>query len=178
MQEEIKQEGPEGFDNVSLITMEELRAIRRIWVFDKHEFDDSLPAIFEAVTGKKFLDPEWVGSEAFRKDEWDVLKSVCEDLFPEEELTFEMLYSMIDIENQSNSLNQRKGILDDLEKCISHTFYMNEEDATRYYEDRITRKKELGGKFNDKFFAYIQSEAEEFEGEVSEEESAIAGEEF
>ena len=178
MQEEIKQEGPEGFDNVSLITMEELRAIRRIWVFDKHEFDDSLPAIFEAVTGKKFLDPEWVGSEAFRKDEWDVLKSVCEDLFPEEELTFEMLYSMIDIENQSNSLNQRKGILDDLEKCISHTFYMNEEDATRYYEDRITRKKELGGKFNDKFFAHIQSEAEEFEGEVSEEESAIAGEEF
>ena len=178
MQEEIKQEGPEGFDNVSLITMEELRAIRRIWVFDKHEFDDSLPAIFEGATGKKFLDPEWVGSEAFRKDEWDVLKSVCEDLFPEEELTFEMLYSMIDIENQSNSLNQRKGILDDLEKCISHTFYMNEEDATRYYEDRITRKKELGGKFNDKFFAHIQSEAEEFEGEVSEEESAIAGEEF
>ena len=55
---------------------------------------------------------------------------------------------------------------------------MNEEDATRYYEDRITRKKELGGKFNDKFFAHIQSEAEEFEGEVSEEESAIAGEEF
>ena len=84
---------------------------------------------------------------------------------------------MIDIENQSNSLNQRKGILDDLEKCISHTFYMNEEDATRYYEDRITRKKELGGKFNDKFFAHIQSEAEEFEGEVSE-ESAIVGEEF
>ena len=113
MQEEIKQEGPEGFDDVSLITMEELRAIRRIWVFDKHEFDDSLPAIFEGVTGKKFLDTEWVGSEAFRKDEWDVLKSVCEDLFPEEELTFEMLYSMIDIENQSNSLNQRKGILDD-----------------------------------------------------------------
>ena len=177
MQEEIKQEGPEGFDNVSLITMEELRAIRRIWVFDKHEFDDSLPAIFEGATGKKFLDPEWVGSEAFRKDEWDVLKSVCEDLFPEEELIFEMLYSMIDIENQSNSLNQRKGILDDLEKCISHTFYMNEEDATRYYEDRITRKKELGGKFNDKFFAHIQSEAEEFEGEVSE-ESAIVGEEF
>lgn len=169
MQEEIKQEGPEGFDDVSLITMEELRAIRRIWVFDKHEFDDSLPAIFEGVTGKKFLDTEWVGSETFRKDEWDVLKSVCEDLFPEEELTFEMLYSMIDIENQSNSLNQRKGILDDLEKCISHTFYMNEEDATRYYEDRIARKKELGGKFNDKFFAHIQSESEEFEGEVSEE---------
>ena len=45
------------------------------------------------------------------------------------------------------------------------------------YEDRITRKKELGGKFNDKFFAHIQSEAEEFEGEVSE-ESAIVGEEF
>lgn len=178
IQEEIREEGPEGFDDVSLITLEELRAIRRIWVYDKHEFDDSLPQIFEKVMGEKFFDPEWVGSEAFRKEEWDVLKSVCDDLFPEEELTFEMLYSMIDIENQSNSLNQRKGILDDLEKCISHTFYTNEEDATKYYEDRITRKKELGGKFNDKFFSHIQSEAEEFEGEVSEEETAITGEGF
>ena len=178
MQEEIQQEGPEDFDDVSLITMEELRAIRRIWVYDKHEFDDSLPQIYERATGKQFIDPEWIGSETFRKEEWDVLKSVCDDLFKDEELTFEMLYTMIDIENQSNSLTQRKGILDDLEKCISHTFYMNEEDATKYYEDRITRKKELGGKFNEKFFAHIQNEAEEFEGEVSVEESAIAGEEF
>ena len=36
--------------------MEELRAIRRIWLGEKHEFDDSLPAINKEVNGKDFED--------------------------------------------------------------------------------------------------------------------------
>ena len=41
-----------------------------------------------------------------------------------------MMYSLIDIENRANSLNHRKGILDQLEDCIEHNFYANENDAT------------------------------------------------
>ncbi len=178
IQNEIKIAGPNEFENLELITIEELRAIRRIWVYDKHEFEDSLPAIYEKVTGIEFSDSEWIGSEAFHKEEWDILRSVCDDIFPQEELAFEMMYSMIDVENRSNILNQRKGILDALERCISHTFYANESDATKYYQDRITRKKELGGKYNEKFFAHIQNEAEEFEGEIPEEDAVIPGDEL
>ena len=49
-----------------------------------------------------------------------------------------------------NSLNQRKGVSDVLESCIHRTFYKNEEDATAYYLDMVTRKKDLGGKYNEK----------------------------
>ena len=162
MQIQINTEGPEEFENLELITLPELQAIRRIWVFDKHEFDDSLPGIYQDVTGKEFADPEWVGSEAFRKEEWDILREVCADLYPDEELAFEMMYSLVDIENKATSLNQRKGILDELEACITHTFYKNEDDATSYYQNRISRKKDLGGKYNEKFFAHIQEEGDEF----------------
>lgn len=178
IQNEIKIAGPNEFENLELITIEELRAIRRIWVYDKHEFEDSLPAIYEKVTGIEFFDPEWIGSQAFHKQEWDILRSVCDDMFPHEELAFEMMYSMVDVENRSSSLNQRKGILDALERCILNTFYADESDATKYYQDRITRKKELGGKYNEKFFAHIQNEAEEFEGEIPEEDAVISGDEF
>lgn len=172
----INKDGPEGFSQLELITLEELRIIRRIWVLDKHEFDDSLPRIYQSATGKDFIDPEWIASETFRKEEWDILESVCHELYPNEELTFEMMYSLIDIENQANSLNQRKGILDSLENCITHTFYANEEDATQYYQSRITRKKDFGGKYNEKFFAHIQNEGEEFNEDVSEEDSGMVGE--
>lgn len=175
MQKEINEEGPEDFAELELITLQELQIIRRIWVFDKHEFDDTLPAIYEEVTGKKFQDPEWIGSEAFRKDEWDILKEVCTDLYPDEELAFEMMYSLIDVENQANSLNQRKGILDNLEACITHSFYANESDATQYYQERIARKKQLGGKYNEKFFAHIQNEGEEFEEDENSGEDATYG---
>lgn len=114
-------------------------------------------------------------SEAFRKPEWDTLKDVCDEKFPDEELLFEMAYSLIDIENQASSLNQRKGILDTLEKCIKHTFYKDEADATQYYLDQLTRKKTYGGKYDEKFFANIQEETEEFasDGEDSSEEPEV-----
>ena len=94
---------------------------------------------------------------------------------PDEELLFEMAYSLIDIENQASSLNQRKGISDTLEKCIKHTFYKDEADATQYYLDQLTRKKTYGGKYDEKFFANIQEETEEFasDGEDSSEEPEV-----
>ena len=162
IQIDINQNGPEEFADLELITIPELRCIRRIWVFDKHEFDDSLPGIYETVMKKPFEDPEWIGSEAYGNVEWDILRETCKDLFPDEELSFEMMYNLIDTENQANSVNQRKGILDSLETCVKHNFYENEEDATAYYTSQLERKKKMGGKFNEKFFAHIQDEDEEF----------------
>ena len=120
IQKEIKENGPEEFENLELITIEELREIRRI------------------------------------------------DLFPEEELAFEMMYNLLDTELKASNMNQRKGIVESLETCIKHNFYKNEEDATEYYTKQLERKKDKGGKYNEKFFAHIQDEGEEFEDVPSE----------
>ena len=119
-------------------------------MIEKHEFADTLPGIYKEVIGKPFDDPEWMAPAAFKQEEWDILKGVVNELYPHEELAFEMAYSLIDIENHSNNLNQRKGITDALESCIQKTFYKNEEDATEYYLNQVRRKKELGGKYNEK----------------------------
>ena len=171
IQVNINKNGPNEFSDLELITIPELCNIRRIWVYDKHEFDDSLPRIYESVMGKKFEDPDWIGSEAYGHKEWEILKETCNDLFPEEELSFELLYSLIDIENQANSVNQRKGILDTLEKCVKHNFYKDESDATSYYTRQLERKKGMGGRYNEKFFAHIKDEGEEFEDVPEEAES-------
>ena len=163
MQVEINKNGPEEFEYLELITIPELRNIRRIWVNEKHEFDDSLPRIYEEAMGIPFDDPDWFGSETFGKDEWKILKEVCTELHNDEELAFEMLYTLIDTENHANSMNQRKGILDSLEKCIKNTFYKDEPDATQYYREQLERKKDLGGKYNEKFFVHVYNEGEEFE---------------
>lgn len=150
IQKDINENGPEEFNDLELITLPELRNIRRIWVLEKHEFTDTLPSIYEEVMGNPFSDPEWIAPETFRKEEWDILKEVVNELYPDEELAFEMAYSLIDIENHSNSLNKRKGVLEALESCVHRTFYKNEEDAKAYYLDMVMRKKDLGGKYNEK----------------------------
>ena len=72
-----------------------------------------------------------------------------------------MMYSLIDVENNAVGMNQRKGIIGDLEKVISRTFYQNEEDATRYYMNKMNRKKDYGGKYNEKFLDYGNQQLED-----------------
>lgn len=170
IQKEINEEGPEDFRDLELISDGELHEIRKIWVMDKHEFDDSLPRIYEKVMGKKFVDSQWIGSETFGHEEWELLKSVCEEYEKNEELLFEMVYTLLDQENYANSVNQRKGILTDLERTIKRTFYKNEDDATEYYSNIINRKLKLGGKYNEKFLEHIETTPDELDTENEDEQ--------
>ena len=88
-------------------------------------------------------------------------------MYPDEKLAFEMMYTLIDLENKASGVNQRKGILDDINNTISKTFYKDEEDATQFYSDMMRRKKEHGGKYNEKFLDYqpLDSEFEDDEEE-------------
>ena len=161
MQMEINRNGPQEFADLELITIPELRAIRRIWVNEKHEFDDSLPRIYQDVTGQPFPDSEWIATGAIAPEEWEMLGDICQKAYPEEQLAFEMMYSLIDIEKRATGLHQRKGVLDALTECISHTFYQNEEDATRFYMERMERKKRYGGKYDEKIFISVRANHDE-----------------
>ena len=81
-------------------------------------------------------------------------------MYPDEELAFEMMYTLIDVENKAAGVNQRKTILDDINSSFNKTFYKNEEVATQYYSNMMIRKKENGGKYNEKFLDYQPLESE------------------
>ncbi len=160
MQLVINEIGPEDFDNLELITIPELIEIRKIWVNEFHEFDDELPKIYETVMGVPFPDKNIYLTGSYGSEEWNILKQVCDpDKNNDEEKLFEMMYSLVDIESKSNTMNNRKGILNQIETIIRHNFYSDESDAEKYYFDRIKRKFEVSGKSDPN----ILPEAEEFE---------------
>ena len=43
----IREHGPQDVRGITLISLDELQEIRRTWVVDKHEMEDSLPAIYQ-----------------------------------------------------------------------------------------------------------------------------------
>lgn len=173
MQVEINQNGPEEFEHLELITIPELVEIRKIWVNEKHEFDDSLPQIYEDVMGAPFPDNSLYKVNAYGENEWNLLNQVC---CPEnnngETKLFELMYTLIDIESKSDMMNNRKGILEEIEKTLMQNFYQDESDAEEYYFARTERKKELGGKYDERAlngrFMAIQDESEEFTGDDEE----------
>ena len=53
-QRHVRASGPEIVRDIDLITVEELEAIRRIWVVEKHEIEDALPRIYEKAAGEPY----------------------------------------------------------------------------------------------------------------------------
>jgi len=122
-QVEVRQNAPDEFKDINLITSEELSEIRRIWLEEKHEFDDSLPRIYQEVTGEVFKDLR-VGADEklLGNDEWETLAEICDD-----EMHLELMSKLLDTERQFYTRNRRLGIYDSLAKCFDTSSRSKEE---------------------------------------------------
>lgn len=115
-QTKIRQTAPENMRDITLISLEELSEIRRIWLEEKHEFDDSLPRIYQEVTGEEFKDPRpGADLSLLGSDEWTVLEEVCVD----DEMHLELMAKLLDTERQFRKMSRRIGIYESLEKCFA-----------------------------------------------------------
>ena len=110
--------------DITLISPEELSEIRRIWLEEKHEFDDSLPRIYQEVTGEVFKDPRpGAGYSLLGSDEWEVLEEICGD----DAMHLELMSKLLDTERQYRKKGRRVGIYDSLEKCFVTSSHSPEE---------------------------------------------------
>lgn len=125
----IHEIGPEEIKDVPLITIEELRMIRKLWLDEKREFDDSLPRIYEEVTGKPFVDPAIKTNKYYGKAEWDLLGEVCKELYEDETLLHEMQARLLDVEAKSSTMIRRRNIKKSIEDEIKYCYYKDEDDA-------------------------------------------------
>ncbi|MCT7949351.1 DNA phosphorothioation system sulfurtransferase DndC [Ancylothrix sp. C2] len=124
-QKQIQETAPPEMRDITLITQEELSEIRRIWLEEKHEFDDSLPGIYQEVTGQPFQDTRTgAGNPLLGTDEWAVLTEICHD----DPMHLELMTRLLDTERQYFTKPKPTGIYSDLEKCFD-TSSRNEDQA-------------------------------------------------
>lgn len=114
-QTQVRRTAPENMRDITLITTEELSEIRRIWLEEKHEFDDSLPRIYAEVTGESFIDIRpGADYSLLGSDEWNVLEEICDG----DAMHLELMAKLLDTERQFRKMARRVGIYDALEKCF------------------------------------------------------------
>lgn len=121
----IRANGPSYVRDLELVTLAELEEIRRLWVVDKHEFEDSVPRIYAAAVGEAYpgrpLDEHLpLGAEMI---------AALEEVAGEDRLHFEMVREMLDIEQRHRAQVRRAGLFDSLGKAVRRGFYDDEEDA-------------------------------------------------
>jgi DNA sulfur modification protein DndC len=122
----IRANGPEYVRSLELITPLELEEIRRIWVVDKHEFDDRVPVIFQAATGEQYPGAPLDDHLPLGPDTAEILRSVTGD----DRLHFELVRDLLDIEQRYRAQARRVGLFESLEKTLRRGFYDDEADAT------------------------------------------------
>ena len=141
-QTQVRQTAPKNMGDITLITLEELSAIRRIWLEDKHEFDDSLPQIYEEVTGEVFKDSRPGADQSILgSDEWGVLEEICEG----DGMHLELMARLLDTERQFKKKTRRVGIYESLEKCFDTSSRSPEQAIANAHLKRDLRQAALEG---------------------------------
>ena len=131
-QEHIREYGPDEVRDLELITIEELEEIRRIWVIDKHEMEDSLPSVYEAATGRHYPGGCVDDNLVIGAEEIGLLWNLC----GEDELHFQLTRELLSIENQHKSMLRRAGLFNAIEQAFYRNFYDSEEDAIERAQQR------------------------------------------
>ncbi len=96
-QTHIRRHGPADVRQMELVTLEELQEIRRIWVVEKHEFEDAMPAIYLECTGTDYPGRPLDDSQPLGADDLAVLREHC----GEDRLHYEMVRELLDVERIS-----------------------------------------------------------------------------
>lgn len=121
----IRCHGPVDVQAIELVTIKELEEIRRIWVVDKHELEDTLPRIYEEVTGHTYKGRGLDDNLVLGAEEMGALRSLCAD----DDMHYELTRELLSVERQQRAHAKRSGLFDDLEKAFSRHFYDDREDA-------------------------------------------------
>ena len=132
----IRQHGPDDVRSIELITPEELQEIRRIWVVDKHEMEDSLPRVYEEVIGEKYPGPRLDDSMAIQAEDLALLREVCGN----NGLHYELTRELLGVTRQGRASQRRAGHYDRLEKTFGKHYYDSKEEAVAFAQKRDQRR--------------------------------------
>jgi DNA sulfur modification protein DndC len=122
-QRHVREMGPEEVRRIELISLPELAEIRRIWVVEKHEIEDVLPALYAAATGEPYPGPA-LEVTPFGAEEMALLRDVCED-----EETYRLARDLLDVERQHRNMERRAGLFGALEGVLRRYQFANVEEA-------------------------------------------------
>lgn len=161
-------DSPEHVKNIELLSAKELRAIRAIWVKEKHEIEDLLPKIVESVTGERYVEI---------LEEVPVLDSAALGILQEaaagDRLHYETLRNLLDIEHQfrkGGAAIARRGLFKELGSSIESGFFVDRNDALQW---ALTQEQTAAGLSDDDRPDYRLQQAQTGPGNATNDPAAI-----
>ncbi|UMR29719.1 DNA phosphorothioation system sulfurtransferase DndC [Massilia sp. MB5] len=137
-QTEIRGKLPDSVAHFSVISDEELEEIRRIWVHEKHEFEDLVPDIYASAVGEPYPCGELDDATPLRPDDLRMLRTACANAeidakhigpVSAQEMLFRDLRELLGIQYSYRGASRRVGLTGDLDSILENRSFENESEA-------------------------------------------------
>lgn len=119
----------------SLISVDELREIRRLWITERQDWSDSLPEIYADVTGQHL---EW--EQNFVNTPGELEADILQEVAEEKDVPLELVQKLLDAEWQHYGMRRRATIHKSIERIFREDWRSFDE-----VEEEIERRQRQSG---------------------------------
>jgi len=131
-QKKVQELGPAEVRDLELLSIDDLEEIRRIWVMEKHEIEDTLPRIYEEVIGKPYPVRNIDENQIFKPDDMNLLKEICEELGDQDGIHYQLARELLHLEQQHRTMARRAGLYDAIDKALDRGAFDTAEEAEKF----------------------------------------------
>lgn len=135
-QEAVRELAPKGTEDFRLIGLDELEEIRRMWVMEKHEIEDSLPLIYEKATGHKYPGKDIYEKRNFKLDDLELLKNLCIESGDKEGIIYQLIRELLHIEHQNRTSVRRSKLFNEMRESLQKAVFKSEDEALEFARKR------------------------------------------
>jgi DNA sulfur modification protein DndC len=157
----MREAGGSQVGSLELITLEELQEIRRIWVVDKHEIEDSLPRIYKEATGEEYPGQPLDDNLLLGEMEMNELRELC----GVDRMHYELTRELLSLTLQQRNMARRAGLFQHIEKTFRRHFYDDKEDALARAQRIAKERQRYKTEKQDRSFRVAEDAAGEAENQ-------------
>jgi DNA sulfur modification protein DndC len=132
----VQKMGPQEVKDLELLPLEELEEIRRIWLEEKLEVEDSLPAIYEKVLKKPYPGERRAHHPVLNKTVLDKLKTYCSQQDDNDGLMYQQVRAVMAIANKHKNQLRRANLATELNETLEKGAFSSLEDAKIFALER------------------------------------------
>ncbi|EDJ8174130.1 DNA phosphorothioation system sulfurtransferase DndC [Salmonella enterica subsp. enterica serovar Kentucky] len=124
--------GPEEVKELELLTIDDLEAIRELWVESKNEVEDSVPTIYQSVMNKPYPGSKGKNHPLLNRNIMQKLKEKCAEFDDTDGLKYEQVSELLTIADKHKHLLRRSTLYKELESALDKTAFNDISEARKF----------------------------------------------
>lgn len=157
----VQQMGPPEVRDLELLPLEELEAIRQVWLDEKHEAEDKLPLIYEQVTGKSYPGKPRAHHPIMNNEVLSKLQTHCAQQGDKDGLLYQQMRAVMSVANKYKSQLRRAKLKDELNDVLDKGAFDSLFEAKQFALERERHRLQIELSNNKQLSAEEKNEIEE-----------------